>query len=38
MRDSLIASGATSVFPLELDRRYPVVVSGEGAWVEDSTG
>jgi adenosylmethionine-8-amino-7-oxononanoate aminotransferase len=38
MRDSLIASDATRVFPLELDRRYPVVVSGEGAWVEDSTG
>jgi len=36
--DSVVASNATHVFPLELDRRYPVVVSGDGAWVEDSTG
>jgi len=33
-----IAGDATRVFPLELARRYPVVVRGEGAWVEDSTG
>src|SRR2546421_503025 len=26
------------VLPLELERRYPVVVRGQGAWVEDSTG
>jgi len=26
------------VLPLELDRRYPVVVGGEGVWVEDSAG
>src|SRR6184192_3744192 len=26
------------VFPLELERRYPVVVRGQGAWVEDSEG
>ena len=26
------------VLPLELERRYPVVVRGHGAWVEDSTG
>src|SRR5437899_7924340 len=38
MADLLVASDATRVFPLELDRRYPVVVKGEGAWVEDSTG
>src|SRR5256886_17640944 len=38
MRDSMRASDATGVFPGELDRRYPVVVTGEGAWVEDSTG
>jgi len=37
-RDAAVASDATRVFPLELDRRYPVVVSGDGAWVEDSTG
>jgi adenosylmethionine-8-amino-7-oxononanoate aminotransferase len=36
--DALVASDATRVFPLELDRRYPVVVRGDGAWVEDSSG
>jgi adenosylmethionine-8-amino-7-oxononanoate aminotransferase len=34
----VIASTDTRVFPLELERRYPVVVRGEEAWVEDSTG
>src|SRR5256712_7992251 len=38
MADLLVASDATRVFPLELDRTYPVVVRGEGAWVEDSNG
>jgi hypothetical protein len=33
-----VASADTRVFPLELDRRYPVVVHGDGAWVEDSSG
>jgi adenosylmethionine-8-amino-7-oxononanoate aminotransferase len=28
----------THVLPLELDRRYPVVVKGEGVWVEDAGG
>src|SRR2546427_3238835 len=37
-RDAAVGSDATRVFPLELDRRYPVVVSGDGVWVEDSTG
>src|SRR6266513_5382318 len=37
-RDAAVGGDATRVFPLELDRRYPVVVSGDGAWVEDSTG
>src|SRR5438874_10813987 len=37
-RDAVVASDATRVFPLELDRRYPMVVRGDGAWVEDSTG
>jgi adenosylmethionine-8-amino-7-oxononanoate aminotransferase len=36
--DALVASDSTRVFPLELDRRYPVVVRGDGAWVEDSSG
>jgi len=38
MAEALIASDATHVFPLELDRLYPVVVRGEGVWVEDSAG
>ena len=38
MADALVASDSTRVFPLELDRRYPVVVRGDGAWVEDSSG
>jgi adenosylmethionine-8-amino-7-oxononanoate aminotransferase len=29
---------ASHVLPLELDRRYPVVVRGDGVWVEDSAG
>jgi len=31
-------SDSTRVLPLELDRRYPVVVRGDGAWVEDADG
>ena len=38
MAETSVAAGQTRVFPLELDRLYPVVVSGEGVWVEDSTG
>ena len=38
MADAHVASDGTRVFPLELDRRYPVVVRGDGAWVEDSSG
>ena len=38
MPEAAVASDATRVFPLELERRYPVVVRGEGAWVEDSSG
>jgi len=34
----VVASDATRVFPLELARRYPVVVEGDGAWVRDSSG
>jgi adenosylmethionine-8-amino-7-oxononanoate aminotransferase len=33
-----IGENETRVFPPELDKRYPVVVRGEGAWVEDATG
>jgi adenosylmethionine-8-amino-7-oxononanoate aminotransferase len=38
MAEAMVASDATRVFPLELDRRYPVVVRGEGVWVQDSAG
>jgi adenosylmethionine-8-amino-7-oxononanoate aminotransferase len=38
MAKTSVAAGETRVFPLELDRLYPVVVRGEGVWVEDSTG
>src|SRR3989475_8655462 len=34
----MISSDATRVIPLELDRQYPVVVRGEGVWVEDAAG
>src|SRR5436309_14793858 len=36
--ETQIASNRTHVLPLELDHRYPVVVRGEGVWVEDSAG
>jgi adenosylmethionine-8-amino-7-oxononanoate aminotransferase len=35
---ALIDSSRTHVLPLELDRRYPVIVRGQGVWVEDSEG
>src|SRR5438128_10010494 len=38
MARSLLDSGETRVLPLELDRRYPVIVRGEGVWVEDAAG
>ena len=34
----LIDSSRTRVLPLELGRSYPVIVRGEGVWVEDSAG
>src|SRR6266702_7190388 len=36
--EQLITSNATHVLPLELDHGYPVIVRGEGAWVEDAGG
>ena len=33
-----MVSESTHVLPLELDRRYPVIVKGEGVWVEDAAG
>ncbi len=34
----MVDSTGTRVLPLELDRRYPIVVRGEGVWVEDEAG
>jgi adenosylmethionine-8-amino-7-oxononanoate aminotransferase len=36
--ESVVTSTETRVLPLELDRRYPVIVRGEGSWVEDAAG
>lgn len=33
-----VDSSITRIIPHDLDRRYPVVVRGDGVWVEDSTG
>jgi len=38
MAEALIESSRTHVLPLELARRYPVIVRGEGVWVEDAAG
>jgi adenosylmethionine-8-amino-7-oxononanoate aminotransferase len=38
MARSVIESSGTRVLPLELDRRYPVIVRGDGVWVEDAAG
>ena len=35
---SVIDSGRTGVLPLEFDRPLPVIVHGEGVWVEDAAG
>jgi adenosylmethionine-8-amino-7-oxononanoate aminotransferase len=36
--ETVVVSQSTRVLPLELDRRYPVLVKGEGVWVQDATG
>ncbi len=38
MADGPITSDQTRVLPLELDRAYPMVVRGDGVWVEDADG
>ena len=38
MARGTIDSTGTHVLPLELGRGYPVIVRGEGVWVEDSAG
>lgn len=35
---AVVESSATRVLPPELDRRYPMIVAGEGVWVEDAAG
>jgi adenosylmethionine-8-amino-7-oxononanoate aminotransferase len=36
--DALVDSSSTRVLPPEFDRRYPMIVRGDGVWVEDSAG
>src|SRR3979409_1492274 len=37
-REAVVVSQSTHVLPLEFNRRYPVVVRGDGVWVEDASG
>lgn len=37
-RDAVVIAQSTHVLPLEFSRRYPVLVRGEGVWVEDASG
>src|SRR3989454_8929424 len=36
--EAVVVSQSTHVLPLEFNRRYPVIVRGEGVWVEDASG
>ncbi len=36
--DTPVDSNSTRVLPPEFDRRYPVIVKGDGVWVEDAAG
>ena len=38
MTRSVIESSQTRVLPLEFERAYPIVVRGDGVWVEDAAG
>ena len=38
MTPEVVDSSTTRVLSPELDRRYPVVVRGDGVWVEDAEG
>src|SRR5919199_3380852 len=38
MTGGFVDSSSTRVLPPEFDRRYPVIVRGEGSWLEDSSG
>ena len=37
-REAVVVSQSTHVLPLEFNRRYPVIVRGDGVWVEDASG
>lgn len=37
-RDAVVIAQSTHVLPLEFHRRYPVLVRGDGVWVEDASG
>lgn len=37
-REAVVLAQSTHVLPLEFNRRYPVLLRGEGVWVEDATG
>ena len=37
-RDAVVIAQNSHVLPLEFNRRYPVLVRGEGVWVEDASG
>ncbi|HEX7263536.1 MAG TPA: aminotransferase class III-fold pyridoxal phosphate-dependent enzyme [Candidatus Dormibacteraeota bacterium] len=36
--EAVVVSQSTHVLPLEFNRRYPVIVRGEGVWVHDAAG
>src|SRR5579864_717494 len=37
-RDTVVIAQSTHVLPLEFNRRYPVLMRGQGVWVEDASG
>ncbi len=37
-REAVVIAQSTHVLPLEFKRRYPVLLRGDGVWVEDATG
>jgi adenosylmethionine-8-amino-7-oxononanoate aminotransferase len=37
-REAVVVSQSTHVLPLEFSRRYPVLVRGDGVWVQDASG
>ncbi len=37
-REAVVVAQSTHVLPLEFNRRYPVLVRGDGVWIEDASG